>query len=650
MKEKKLAVLIGSGSRLPFIYNFVKDKSSHYQLVVVVSFKRRSEKIPWIRKRGIPAFYHRFVDYKRRSKNRGVYNDDLIKILKKHQVDLVFGVGWDIIWTRSFLNAFPNRVINAHPFPLPDGPAKTIVYQGKIIPVLRGMGALEKAWRMKLPITGASVHFARETVDVGPVIIRKVLPIKKGESLNSLKRRHLYFEGQVLIEALKLLSENRITIVNDRVVRKKKRQVVFPKTNRKRVLVVGSGGREHALIWKLAQSRKINKLFCAPGNSGISNLAENVPIDTTDIRHLCRFAKEKQIDLTIVGPEQPLALGIVDYFKSCNLPIFGPSKAASRLESSKSWSIKFMERHNIPHPEFKIFSKVEKAREYVKKLNGDCVVKADGLALGKGVFVCQTVEQADYALSTLMVNKKFAAAGSKVVIQERLVGKEASVMVFCDGENIAPIVPAQDYKRIFNNDKGPNTGGMGSYAPNPSITPTLFKKICHLMKAAIKGIKEEGYPYTGILYAGLMLVNNNPYFLEFNCRFGDPETQVQLPLLKSDLFEIIESCVNGDLDPAKVIFSKQACACVVLAAKGYPDSYQTGKRINGLNDVVRYKDIIVFHAGTIKDKGKTLTNGGRVLGITSYAKSLKSATNKVYSVINNPISFPGMHFRTDIGL
>ena len=639
MEKIRLGVLIGSGSRLlPEIWEYIQRHNKEIELAVVVSYKKESAKIAWAKEQGIPAYYHQWFVYKNLGKTREEFNQDLANLLKKNNVNLVFGVGWDIIWTPNFFNAFPNRVINAHPFPLPDEAVETITYKDTVVPVLRGMNTLYKAWEMKLPITGACVHFASETIDVGPIVVRDVLEIKPNESFEQLEKRHIPFEGDVLIRALELFIRNDVRIENNRVVLKYK----------KNVLVIGGGGREHAIVWKLSQSSSIEKIYCAPGNAGTAQLAENVSIDVINIEALLNFAKQKGVDLTVVGQEAALAQGIVDRFKEKNLRIFGPTKIAAQLETSKGWATEFMQRHGLRYPHSVSFSDIRKAKEYVKDLDGNCVVKADGLAAGKGVIICRSIEEAEKAIHRMMVDLEFGKAGEKIVIQELLKGEEVSVMAFCDGRIVVPIVPAQDHKRIFDNDRGPNTGGVGSYAPAPLVTPTLAKKIHRILTLTVEAMAEEGNPYVGILYGGFMIVDGDPYLLEFNCRFGDPETQVQLPLLESDLLEIFEACIDGKITPDVVHFSHKSCVCVILTSNGYPDKYEVGIPIQGL-DKLNDASIQIFHAGTAQKNGIVKTSGGRVLGVTAVADTLKDAIHKAYSVIEKPIHFEQMHYRHDIG-
>ncbi|GAQ94950.1 phosphoribosylamine--glycine ligase [Thermodesulfovibrio aggregans] len=418
-----------------------------------------------------------------------------------------------------------------------------------------------------------------------------------------------------------------------------------------KVLVIGSGGREHAIVWKLAQSRVVDKIYCTPGNAGIAQIAECVEIENKDFSDLIDFVKYEWIDLTVVGPEDPLAKGIVDAFEKEKRKIIGPTKAAAQIESSKVFAKEFMKRHKIPTAEYKIFTSYTHAEEYIRMKGTPIVIKADGLAAGKGVFVCQNYDEAVNALKLIMKEKIFGAAGEKVVIEECLQGKEVSYLVFTDGKTIIPMVTSKDHKRLLDNDEGPNTGGMGTFSPNPIITPELEREILEtIIKPTVKGLKQEGIPYRGILYAGLMIVNGKPYVLEFNCRFGDPETQVILPRLETDLVDIFMAIAEQKLNKVDVKWSNKASLCVVLASEGYPGKYKKGIPIKGLDMIKDLKDVIVFHAGTkFNEEGIIVTNGGRVLGVTALGNDLQEARQKAYSAVGL-INFEGMQYRKDIGL
>ena len=417
-----------------------------------------------------------------------------------------------------------------------------------------------------------------------------------------------------------------------------------------RILVIGSGGREHALVWKIAQSKLADKVFCASGNGGISQIAECIDIKADDIPALLDFARKEKIDFTVVGPEVPLSLGIVDEFSKYNLKIFGPNKSAARLEASKVFSKELMAKYNVPTANFKGFDNLAEAEKYIEKTGAPCVVKADGLAAGKGVVVAKTVDEAKKAARSMLQEKIFGDAGSKVIIEECLSGQEASIIVITDSRNVIALASAQDHKRVFDNDEGANTGGMGAYSPAPVVTQELFKEILDkIVYKTIDGLAKEGIDYRGVLYAGVMLTKQGPKTLEFNVRFGDPETQAILLRLKSDLVEIMLAASEAKLNRLRNLeWDNRACVCVVCAAGGYPGEYEKGKEISGLEQAANIKDVVVFHAGTKKSGAKYLTNGGRVLGVTGLGHSIKEAISNTYSAVAK-INFEGMHFRSDIG-
>jgi len=419
-----------------------------------------------------------------------------------------------------------------------------------------------------------------------------------------------------------------------------------------RILVIGSGGREHALVWKIAQSKLADKVFCTPGNGGISKHAECIDIKADDLPRLLEFAKKEKIDLTVVGPEAPLALGIVDEFSNYKLRIFGPSSKAAQLEASKVFAKQIMAKYNVPTADFKIFDNADEAKKYIEKIGAPCVVKADGLAQGKGVVVAKTIDEAKLAVSLMMQEKVFGDAGRKIIVEECLEGQEASILVFTDSKEVIPLASSQDHKRIFDNDKGANTGGMGAYSPAPVVTPEIFKEILEkIVYRTIDGLMKEGIQYKGVLYAGVMLTKDGPKTLEFNVRFGDPETQAILPRLKSDLLEVMLAISEEKLNKVSktgLSWEIQACVCVVLTSGGYPGEYKKGKEILGLDETDKMKDIVVFHAGTKKLSAKYVTNGGRVLGVTGLGNTIKDAIDKTYQAVGK-INFDGIHYRKDIG-
>ena len=417
-----------------------------------------------------------------------------------------------------------------------------------------------------------------------------------------------------------------------------------------RILVIGSGAREHALVWKIAQSKLVDKIFCAPGNGGIGQIAECIDIKAEDVFGLLEFARKEKIDLTVVGPEVALSLGIVDEFEKAGLKIFGPNKLAANLEASKVFSKELMAKYKVPTAGFKIFDNADEAKKYIEKIGAPCVVKADGLAAGKGVVVAKYVDEAKYAVTSMMEDKIFGDAGKKIIIEECLIGQEASILVITDSKEVVALASAQDHKRVFDNDQGPNTGGMGAYSPALVVTAELLKEIMQkIVYRTIDGLVKEGIDYRGVLYAGVMLTKEGPKTLEFNVRFGDPETQVILPRLKSDLVEVMLAATEAKLSKVKTLeWDSRACICVVCASAGYPGSYPKDKEISGLDQVAKLDDVVVFHAGTRRVGDKTLTSGGRVLGVTGLGATIKEAMNKTYEAVRK-INFEGIHYRKDIG-
>jgi phosphoribosylamine--glycine ligase len=417
-----------------------------------------------------------------------------------------------------------------------------------------------------------------------------------------------------------------------------------------RVLVVGSGGREHALVWKLSRSPKVDQLFVAPGNGGTSVIAENVPIAVEDIVELAVFARKEMVDLTVVGPEVPLVAGLVDALAEAGLRAFGPSSAAARLEGSKAFAKRFMIEEGIPTATGAIFDDFGAARAYLRRQQAPVVVKASGLTAGKGVFVCATIEEAEVALHQTMVDRVFAEAGDVVLIESCLVGEEASMLAFCDGRTVVPMLPARDYKRVGDGDQGPNTGGMGGYAPSPYLPPAVVNEVtARVLQPAVDGMHRRGTPYVGILYAGLMLTERGPRVLEFNCRFGDPEAQVLLPLLESDLVDILLACVEGRLGEMDIRWKRAHTVCLVLASSGYPGAYEKGKEITGVEMAQEADDVVVFQAGTRQENGRLLTAGGRVLAVTAMAPSQEEARARAYDALRC-IHFDLALFRKDIAV
>lgn len=417
-----------------------------------------------------------------------------------------------------------------------------------------------------------------------------------------------------------------------------------------KILVVGSGGREHALVWKIAQSPLAGEILAAPGNAGTATLARNVAVAADDIEGLVRLAADERVDLTVVGPEIPLTMGLADRLADAGLPVFGPSAAGARIEGSKWFAKKLMQKGGIPTGAAYLADTREDALSRADELGYPVVIKADGLAAGKGVVIAQSAAEAEAAVDDMLVRGRFGASGKRVLIEECLKGEEASILAFVDGERSALMVPSQDHKRAFDGDEGPNTGGMGAYAPAPVVTPAMLGTIKRdIIDATVRALHEtDGTVYRGVLYAGLMITEEGPRVIEFNCRFGDPEAQVTLPLLEADIVEVMVATARGELDPSAVKTSPGSAVCVVMASGGYPGSYEKGKVIGGLASAGAFDDIVVFHAGTAERDGDVVTSGGRVLGVTGVADGLPAALVLAYEGVR-VIKFAGAHHRKDIG-
>lgn len=416
-----------------------------------------------------------------------------------------------------------------------------------------------------------------------------------------------------------------------------------------KVLVIGGGGREHALVWKLSKSSLVDKIYCTPGNAGISKIADCVDISSDKIDELLDFAKKTAIDVTIVGPEAPLVNGIVDIFSNHHLKIFGPTREAAELEGSKAFCRNLLRKYGIPAPNFRIFNNYKAALSFIKSLELPIVIKADGLAAGKGTLICTSESEAVVAIEGMMEKKIFGKAGEQIVVEEFLSGVEVSIIAFTDGKNIAVLESSQDHKRVFDNDKGPNTGGMGAYSPASIISEKEYNKVIkEVLVPVVYAMNKERHYFKGILYAGIMFTKIGPKVLEFNVRFGDPETQPLMLRLKTDLMQLILATIDGNLDKVELKWDDKPALCVVMASNGYPGSYKTGYEISGLDKVESLKDVIVFHAGTTYKNGEIVTSGGRVLGVTALGDTLKKAQANAYNAISQ-ITFEGAHFRKDIG-
>jgi phosphoribosylamine--glycine ligase len=416
-----------------------------------------------------------------------------------------------------------------------------------------------------------------------------------------------------------------------------------------KVLIVGGGGREHALAWKIAQSPRVDRVYVAPGNAGTETMATNVPIAADDVSALAEFASSEGIDLTVVGPEAPLVLGIVDRFVELGLRIFGPSASAARLEGSKAFAKASMEKFGVPTGQYREFVDPDEAKAYIRQKGAPLVVKADGLAGGKGVVVAHAVGEALAAVEEMLVAARFGTAGEKIIVEEWLQGEEASFLAFCDGKTVLPMDSSQDHKAVYDGDRGPNTGGMGAYSPAPVVTADVFRRVMEtVMIPTVEGMAREGIPYVGILYAGLMIRGSDVKVLEFNCRFGDPECQPIVARMKGDLVPVLEACIDGRLSEVSLEWDPRAAVCVVLASGGYPGNYPKGLAIQGLERADEVDGVTVFHAGTRREDGSVVTSGGRVLGVTALGNGVEEAISRAYAGVKK-IHWPGMHCRNDIG-
>ena len=543
----------------------------------------------------------------------------IIRALDGEKTDLVILAGYMSVLQPALIEKYRNRIINIHPSLIPK-------YSGK---GFYGMHVHEAVIAGGERESGATVHFVDEGVDTGKIILQRRVPVFSGDTPEDLAARVLKVEHTILPEAVRLFCNDEIEQAG------------------KKILIVGSGGREHAIAWKLAQSPHAGRIYCAPGNAGISRSAECVPIAAEDLEGIRDFCVKEQIDLAVIGPEVPLSMGITDLLTAEGIRVFGPDRSCSRLEGSKSFTKEFLVRHKIPTAGYKEYTDPASLRKDIGIFGYPMVIKADGLAAGKGVVMAEDAEEAEKAIHEMMDERKFGEAADKIIVEECLRGVEASMLCFVDGKTIVPMESAQDYKRVFDGDKGLNTGGMGSYSPSLLFNEELEERIrTEILDPTIKGFIEDGLDFHGVLFIGLMLSEEGPKVIEFNNRFGDPETQSVLMRMDSDLLEIFEACIDGTLDKMEIKWSDQRAVCVVLASGGYPEAYEKGKVISGLDDVDG--DVIVFHAGTALKDGKVVTSGGRVLGVTALGGTHDEARARAFANVEK-ISFEGAHYRRDIG-
>ncbi|MEK7081308.1 MAG: phosphoribosylamine--glycine ligase [Patescibacteria group bacterium] len=618
----RLAILIsdaGTGTNLQAIIDGVNAGKIKAEICAVISDKANAPGLERARKHNLkieicPA------------------KETLLPLLQKLNLDYICLAGWKQIILDEIILAFPDKILNLHPGLIPDtvdgvvkNPDGTTALWNKGMMTTK---AIKNFLDQKATFAGSSIHFLTLDFDFGPILGRTFEKIEAHDNIESLYSRLKKKENQLYTEVLEKLT--------------------FERENKK-ILIIGNGGREHAIGWKVAQSSRVKQIFFAPGNAGTAQIGINLDIKATNIGELIEFAKKEKIDLTLALPDDPLALGIVDEFQKADLRIWGPTKKAAKLEWSKAFSKDFMRRHNLPTAKFEIFNDFEKAKNYVAKQSFPIVIKASGLALGKGVIICRMPEEANEALENMLVKKSFGDSGNEVVIEEFLTGPEISIHAFTDGKNYSLFPPSQDHKKIGENDTGLNTGGMGTIAPLSFVTNELLQNIeKNIVAPTIEKMSVDGNSFLGLLYPGLILTQNGPKILEYNARFGDPETQTYMRLLDTDILDIFDACIDGNLNKIEVRWKNLSACTIVLASGGYPENYEKGKIISGMKEAELNKDIIIFHAGTKMENNNLVTNGGRVLGVSATGNTLENALAKAYKAIEK-ISFEGMQYRRDIG-
>lgn len=611
MPGLRIGVLVsGGGTNLQSVIDATLNGTLESKVVCVIANKEQAYGLERARKHNISDIYIN-------PKEDG-YNEKVLNTLLEFEVDLVVCAGYLKIIDEKLIDAFKDKIINIHP---------------SLLPKYGGMGYYghhvhEAVIAAKEKESGATVHYIDKGVDTGKIILQRKLEVYENDTADSLQQRILeQIEHKILVQAIKKLERE----------------------DSMKILIIGNGGRESAIADTVKRFHNDAEIFVAPGNGGTREAFTNVDIKVEDIKGLAQFAKENKVDLTIVGPEVPLVMGIVDYFEKEDLKIFGPNKECAQFEGSKDFTKKFLMRHDIPTAAYASFKQeeVEACVNEAKKFSLPVVVKADGLAAGKGVLICESYEDAEAGIREIF-SGKFSEAGSTIVLEEFLTGTEASLLCFVDGETIVPMETARDYKRALDGDLGLNTGGMGGFSPNPVITPEVRENInSKILAPIIDGFKKENLNFKGILFIGLMIEGNMPKVLEFNVRFGDPETQSVLPRLKTDIIDIMEACINGTLKETPITWDRRQSATLVLASKGYPETSHKGDVITGLKELE--EETYVFHAGTKNVDGEIQTDGGRVLAITRLGDTVEEARKSVYMEIKK-IKFDGMQYRTDIGL
>ncbi|GHV41964.1 hypothetical protein FACS189490_09920 [Clostridia bacterium] len=629
----KICVLVsGNGTNLQSIIDNVKSGYIKAEIACVVSDKENAYAVERARMAGIEAICLLKKDYE--NLDKGVYEDALFALCEQRGVGLVLLAGFNTILSADFVKKYENRIMNVHPSLIP-------AFCGK---GYYGLKPHTEALKKGVRVTGATVHFVTEETDGGPIILQKAVNVERGDTPETLQKR-VMLEAEHIIypEAVKLFAENRLSI-SDGIVHIKEAKI--------NVLLIGSGGREHAIAWKLAQSDKVEKILCAPGNAGthFENKCENVDIAADDVEKLLAFAKENEIGFTVVGPEDALAAGIADSFNEAGLRIFAPTKNAARLETSKAFSKDLMKKYGIPTASYENFTDFESAVAFIKNSpDQKFAVKTDGLAAGKGAVICESKDEAIKAAREMLQDKVFGSSGEKIVIESFLEGKEVSVLALCDGKTLVTLPPARDHKRALDGDKGLNTGGMGTVSPVSGYDAETAKRCREeIFLPTVAALKSEGIDYRGVIFFGIMLTKDGPKLLEYNARFGDPETQAVLPLIDNDLLDLLIACADGKLDTVNVSLSGKASACVIAVSGGYPEKHEKGFPIRGLKQAEE-TGAKVFHAGTKLYESGAVTNGGRILGVSCQAETLDLAIRAAYESIGK-ISFKDMAYRIDIGL
>jgi len=600
----------GNGSNFEAIATAVKRGALCAEIALLVCDKPDAYVITRAKRHNIPVFVFSSAQYV----DKAAYEAEILDRLCELDIEFIVLAGYMRLVGKTLLDAYPVRIVNIHP---------------SLLPAFSGKGAIQQAYDSGAKVTGVSVHFVDAGMDTGPVIAQRRVVIEETDTLQSLEEKIHQIEHTLYIETLQQLFT---TQEGDGAVKHD-------------VLVIGGGGREHALAWKFAQSPQVGTVYVAPGNPGMGDVAATVHLDATDFDGMVAFAKEKQISLTFVGPEVPLVGGIVDRFLEEGLPVFGPRANAAIIEGSKSFAKDLMQKYHIPTAEYAVFTDFESACRYIETQTPPFVIKADGLAAGKGVVIAETEADARQALRDMLQTGRFGDAGASVVIEEFLVGEEFSLLAFVNGQDVYPMVAAKDHKRAYDGDQGPNTGGMGAYAPVPQIPASVLEGAeREILRKTATAMAAEGRPFTGILYAGLIATAEGPKVIEFNARFGDPEAEVLLPLLESDLYQVLVDILNDKRPDLK--WSAEHAIGVVLASKGYPGPYETGAPIRGLGSLEQ--DTLVFHCGTGRKDGGFVTEGGRVLLVAQTALTPQGAREKLYREIQKT-QCDNLFYRTDIG-